>query len=241
MNKLVSAATVGAVVIALAGCSNSSDDNGDNGKGPQSDEQKVAYSIGMNVAQSLKQIDPELKLSSFKEALDDVYSDRDPKLSQEDAQQILMNFQKQQLEKQKNEQEQEGKDNAKQGDAFLKDNAKKDGVKTTASGLQYKVLKSGKGGQHPEANDTVRVNYEGKQLDGKVFDSSYEKGEPVTFKVKEVIPGWQEALKLMQPGDEWEVYIPAKLAYGPAGVGPIGPNATLIFKVNLMDINPSDK
>ncbi|WP_025733575.1 FKBP-type peptidyl-prolyl cis-trans isomerase [Carnimonas nigrificans] len=247
MNKLVSAATVGAVVLALTGCSNSSDDNGSNDQAPQTDEQKVAYSIGMNVAQSLKQIDPELEISSFKQALDDVYSDRDPKLSQEDAQKVLMNFQQQMLEKQKNEQEQqqneqkqEGQDNARAGEAFLKDNATKDGVKTTASGLQYKVLKSGEGGQHPEANDTVRVNYEGKQLDGKVFDSSYEKGKPVTFKVKEVIPGWQEALKLMQPGDEWEVYIPAKLAYGPGGVGPIGPNATLIFKVNLMDINPSD-
>lgn len=240
MKKLVSAAAVGAVMVVLSGCSGSgdSDHSSDAGNKPQTTDQKVGYSIGMSVAENLKQIDPDLKLDSFKQAIDDVYSNRKPQMSQEDAQKVLVQFQKEKADQQKQQQQQEGADNQKAGDAFLKDNANKEGVKTTASGLQYKVLKSGKGGQHPEADDTVKVDYEGRLLDGKVFDSSYKRGKPVTFKVGEVIPGWQEALKLMQPGDEWEVYIPAKLAYGPAGVGPIGPNQTLIFKVHLIGINP---
>lgn len=242
MNKLVSAAATGALILALAGCSNSSDSSDQaNDKAPQTDDQKVAYSIGMSVAQNLKQMDPKLDLASFKQAVDDVYSDRSAKLTQEQAQEVLTKFQQQQVEDQKKQQEQASTDNQKAGDAFLADNAKKDGVKTTSSGLQYKVIKSGSGdAKQPGPDDTVRVDYEGRLINGTVFDSSYKNGKPVTFKVNEVIPGWQEALKMMHQGDQWEVYIPAKLAYGPAGVGPIGPNETLIFKVDLLSVNPTD-
>lgn len=243
MKKLVSAAATGVLIAALAGCSHSSDQdsNASSNAAPKTTDQKVGYSIGMSVAQNLKQIDPSLDLNSFKQAMDDVYADRDTKLTQDQAQQVLSQFQKQQIQKQRQKQEQSSQDNQKAGAAFLADNAKKDGVKKTADGLQYKVIKSGDSkGAKPTGDDTVRVNYEGRLINGTVFDSSYKRGQPVTFKVNEVIPGWQEALKMMRPGDQWEIYIPANLAYGPAGVGPIGPNETLIFKVDLMAVNPTD-
>ena len=123
------------------------------------------------------------------------------------------------------------------GEAFLKENAKKDGVKATASGLQYKVLKEGEG-KSPKATDTVKVNYEGKLIDGKVFDSSYKRGEPIEFPLNGVIPGWTEGVQLMKEGATYEFTIPYKLAYGERGTpgGPIPPNATLIFKVELIQV-----
>jgi FKBP-type peptidyl-prolyl cis-trans isomerase FklB len=127
-----------------------------------------------------------------------------------------------------------GEANLKAGEAFLAENGKKEGVKTTASGLQYKVIKSGTG-KTPKAEDTVSVNYKGTLISGKEFDAS--NGEPVTFKVNGVIPGWTEALQLMKEGDKWMVYIPSKLAYGEnAPGGPIGPNETLIFEVELVSV-----
>ncbi len=122
---------------------------------------------------------------------------------------------------------------------FLAANAKKDGVKTTASGLQYKVIKSGTG-KSPKATDTVKVHYHGTLIDGTVFDSSVERGEPVSFPVNGVIPGWTEALQLMKEGDKWQLFIPSKLAYGERGAGAkIGPNATLIFEVELLAVETS--
>ena len=125
--------------------------------------------------------------------------------------------------------------NLKAGEDFLAANAKKEGVKTTASGLQYKVIKSGSG-PSPKPTDTVKVHYNGTLIDGTVFDSSIRRGSPATFPVNGVIPGWTEALQLMKVGDKWQLFIPAKLAYGEQGPGPIGPNATLIFDVELLGI-----
>lgn len=127
--------------------------------------------------------------------------------------------------------------NKKTGDAFLATNKKKPGVITLDDGLQYKVITAGTG-KHPTASDTVTVNYAGRLIDGTEFDSSYKRGEPATFPVNGVIPGWTEALQLMPVGSTWELYIPAALAYGEQGSPPnIGPNETLIFKVNLIAIN----
>jgi len=124
------------------------------------------------------------------------------------------------------------------GEAFLEANKSKAGVVTLPSGLQYKVIKSGNG-PNAKATDTVQVNYEGSLVNGKVFDSSYQRGEPATFPVNAVIPGWVEALQLMNEGSTWELVIPANLAYGANGVPPvIGPNETLIFKVELLKIKP---
>lgn len=122
------------------------------------------------------------------------------------------------------------------GQEFLKENAKKEGVKTTASGLQYKVLREGSGKQ-PKATDTVEVNYEGKLIDGTVFDSSYKRGESISFPLNQVIPGWTEGVQLMKEGAKYQFYIPSKLAYGSRGAGgAIGPDETLIFDVELIKV-----
>jgi len=126
--------------------------------------------------------------------------------------------------------------NSDPGAAFLADNAKKDGVITTASGLQYKVIKSGMG-ETPKLADTVKVHYQGALIDGRIFDSSIKRGQPITFPVSGVIPGWTEALQLMKVGDKWQLFIPAKLAYGNQSPSPlIPPNSVLIFEVELLDI-----
>jgi FKBP-type peptidyl-prolyl cis-trans isomerase len=126
------------------------------------------------------------------------------------------------------------------GQAFLAQNARAPGVKVTASGLQYKVLKSGPTtGPTPKREDEVKVNYEGKLLDGTVFDSTYQRGEPAVFGVNGLIAAWTEALQLMRPGDVWELYAPANLAYGDEGAGPIPPGSALEFKIELLAINPA--
>ena len=131
-------------------------------------------------------------------------------------------------------------ENAKAGEKYLTENKAKDGVKTTDSGLQYKVDKAGEGAQ-PKASDTVKVHYTGKLIDGTVFDSSVERGEPVTFKVQEVIPGWIEGLQLMKTGGKYTFYIPSKLGYGEFGAGPtIPPNSVLVFDVELLEILPEE-
>ena len=123
--------------------------------------------------------------------------------------------------------------------AFLEKNAKAPGVTVTKSGLQYKVLKSGpEGGPHPKRSDEVKVMYEGKLLDGAVFDSSYESGAPISFVLSQVVPGWTEGLQLMKPGDVYELYLPPELGYGEQSKGPIPPNSALIFKVELLDVFP---
>jgi FKBP-type peptidyl-prolyl cis-trans isomerase len=123
--------------------------------------------------------------------------------------------------------------------AFLANNAKQSGVQITKSGLQYRILHSGPAtGLRPKPADEVKVNYEGKLIDGHVFDSSFDRGAPVVMTVRDVVPGWQEALQLMRPGDSWMIYLPAKLGYGDAGAGPIPPGAVLVFKLDLIDVLP---
>lgn len=204
---------------------------------PSTPEAKTGYAIGVVTAKQLQQsgID-SLDVDSYSQAIRDVLSNQDLQMSQDEIQNTLKQFQQEMMAKAQAEQQQQAADNKAKGDAFLADNADKDGVKVTDSGLQYKVIRKGDG-ETPEASDTVKVNYEGKLLDGTVFDSSYQRGEPVSFQVNQVIPGWQEALQLMPVGSEYELYIPANLAYGPAGAGgKIGPNETLHFKVELLSI-----
>jgi FKBP-type peptidyl-prolyl cis-trans isomerase FklB len=144
----------------------------------------------------------------------------------------MMAFQKEVMAKQA----EVAKKNKAEGEAFLAENKKKEGVKTTASGLQYKVIKPGKG-KKPKSSDTVTVNYRGTLIDGTEFDSSYKRGQPATFQVSGVIPGWTEGLQLMEEGAKWQLFIPSNLAYGERGAGGvIGPNATLIFEVELLSI-----
>src|SRR5438874_7723429 len=147
-----------------------------------------------------------------------------------------MKFQQEMMAKGETKNKADAEKNQKAGDAFLAENARKEGVKTTASGLQYKVLKSGSGAS-PKKTDSVKVHYHGTLIDGKVFDSSVQRGEPVTFQVGGVIPGWVEALQLMPVGSKWKLFIPSKLAYAERGAGrDIGPNSALIFEVELLSI-----
>jgi FKBP-type peptidyl-prolyl cis-trans isomerase FklB len=149
---------------------------------------------------------------------------------------VMMQFRQQLMQKVHAQAKVDGEKNAKSGETFLAENAKKEGVKTTASGLQYKVVKSGTG-KTPKADSKVKVHYHGTLANGEVFDSSVERGEPVTFAVNQVIAGWTEALQLMKEGDKWQLVIPSKLAYGERGAGgKIGPNAVLIFDVELLEI-----
>ncbi len=178
----------------------------------------------------------ELNVQDFANGVAAVYEGKKTEMTYEQAKQTVQEF-FMQLEKEMQEANQKAaKQNREIGEAFLSENAKREGVKTTASGLQYEVLESGNGAQ-PTANDRVEVHYTGKLIDGTVFDSSVERGVPATFGVTQVIPGWVEALQLMHEGDQWRLYIPSDLAYGPNGAGGlIGPDTTLIFDVQLLRV-----
>jgi FKBP-type peptidyl-prolyl cis-trans isomerase FklB len=162
-------------------------------------------------------------------------------LTDQEAQSAIMEVQKDMQGKQEAKKKEEGAANKKEGDAFLAANKGKDGVVTLPSGLQYKVLKQGDGPK-PTASDTVECNYRGTLISGKEFDSSYKRGQPASFPVGGVIKGWTEALQLMPVGSKWQLFVPADLAYGERGAGAdIGPDATLIFEVELLSIQNKDK
>ncbi|HSG59827.1 MAG TPA: FKBP-type peptidyl-prolyl cis-trans isomerase, partial [Pseudomonadales bacterium] len=166
----------------------------------------------------------------------DAMSGNEPKLNEAEMQEVMMRFQQAQMEKMQAKQGEEASKNAEASAAFLAENATKDGVVTTESGLQYKVITEGTGAK-PGPTDTVEVHYRGTLIDGTEFDSSYRRGETVSFPVNGVIAGWTEALQLMQEGAKYELYIPSDLAYGPGGTGgPIGPNQALIFEVELVSV-----
>jgi len=196
--------------------------------------QKISYVIGLNMGQSLKNDEIEIDLAALTQALKDTSSGHDPRLSPEDMQQTMSAFQNNLQAKRAETIARVADENAKAGAAFLNENATKEGVVATESGLQYKVINAGDGAR-PSAENKVSVHYRGTLLDGTEFDSSYKRGEPVSFPVNGVIPAWTEALQLMSEGSKWELYVPADLAYGPSGAGAnIGPNATLIFEVELL-------
>jgi FKBP-type peptidyl-prolyl cis-trans isomerase FklB len=197
---------------------------------------KVSYSIGLNIGRNLandlkKQsidIDPNILAKGIQDAL----AGAKPLLTDQEIQETMVAFQKEMMAKL----EEMAKKNKADGEAFLAENKKKEGVRTLPSGLQYKVIKAGTG-KKAKADDTVTANYRGTLIDGTEFDSSYKRGQPATFSVSGVIPGWTEALQLMEEGAKWQLFIPSNLAYGERGTGSIiGPNATLIFEVELVSI-----
>jgi len=202
----------------------------------KSQKEKVSYSIGMDIGNNIKKqaidIDPELLARGIKDA----FSTGKPLMTEEEIRQTMMAFQKEMRAKQGEQMKKDGEKNKKEGEAFLAENKKKEGVITLPSGLQYKVIKAGKG-KKPQASDKVTVHYRGTLLNGTEFDSSSRRGQPATFPVSGVIPGWTEALQLMEVGAKWQVFIPSNLAYGAGGAGNmIGPNSTLIFEVELISI-----
>lgn len=191
----------------------------------------VSYCIGMSIAGSLKQQNlGEISTEILSEAINDVFEGREMKFAPQEADQIIQNYLRLQGEKQ-------FAVNKEAGEAFLNENKTKAGVQTTASGLQYEVLTAGEG-EMPTATSQVTVHYHGTLIDGMVFDSSLERGEPATFGVNQVIPGWTEALQLMNKGSKYRLYIPQELAYGatPHPGGPIQPYMALIFDVELLDV-----
>lgn len=200
---------------------------------------KVSYSIGVDLGENFKSQGINIDPNMFQKGLMDGYTNGKLVMTKQEMNDVLVAFQKQMQAKQQAQLAAVSDKNDKDGQAFLAANKAKQGIVTTASGLQYKVITAGTGAA-PKDSDTVTVDYEGKFLNGQVFDSSYQRGKPVTFPVSEVIPGWVEALKLMQPGATYEIYVPSQLAYGDHGLGNvIGPKQTLMFKVHLISIKPA--
>ena len=198
---------------------------------------KLSYALGMSMGHNFKGTGIKtLNSADFAAGVASVYDGVKPEMTFDEAKRIVNEyFAKLEAEMQA-EAAKQGEVNRKNGEAFLTENAKREGIKVTESGLQYEVLESGKG-DSPKASDNVEVHYTGKLIDGTVFDSSVERGVPASFGVTQVIPGWVEALQLMHEGDKWRLYIPSDLAYGPNGAGGvIGPNMTLIFDVELLPV-----
>jgi FKBP-type peptidyl-prolyl cis-trans isomerase len=201
---------------------------------------RLSYSIGVDIGQRLKsqsiEVDPEMLSKGIK----DIYTGGKPLMTEQEVRDTLAAFQKDMIAKQKERAKVIGEKNKKEGEAYLEANKKKEGVKVLPSGLQYKVITEGKG-KTPKLTDTVTVNYKGTLIDGTEFDSSYKRGQPATFAVDKVIPGWTEALQLMKEGAKWQIVVPSALAYKEMGAGNlIGPNATLIFEIELISFKPAE-
>ena len=209
----------------------------------QTQDQKISYLLGMDNGKNIQTIDIEIDNAAFQQGFNDGLNNAEPQLTEEQIAEAIKAFETvmtakreemQQAEQQASQMQADA--NLAEGSAFLAENGAKEGVITTESGLQYRVLVAGSGAK-PSVDSMVEVHYAGRLLDGTEFDSSVKRGVPAQFGVTQVIAGWTEALQLMPEGSKWELYIPADLAYGPGGTGPIGPNATLIFEVELLQAN----
>jgi len=201
--------------------------------------QKASYAIGADIASNIKRQGMDLDPKAIAAGITDTFAGK-TQLTDAEMKEVLAEFRTQMMAQMETKQKAAGEKNLKDGEAYLAANAKKEGVKATKTGLQYKVIKEGKG-KTPKATDSVKVHYHGTLIDGSVFDSSVERGEPISFPVGGVIAGWTEALQLMKEGDKWQLVIPSKLAYGEQGPGgKIGPNSTLIFDVELLAVEAAN-
>jgi FKBP-type peptidyl-prolyl cis-trans isomerase len=218
----------------IPGCQNTKQKS--NATVPATEKEKISYAIGANMGQSISEISDEIDLSMLQKGMTDKIQGKELLVSNEEAQTLLMAFSEKLRAKEQEEMSLAAQKNLKAGKAYLEENKTKEGVITTESGLQYKVLKEGKG-KSPGKSDEIKVHYEGTKLDGTVFDSSYKRGEPVTFQADQVIKGWTEGVQLMKEGGKYKLFIPADLAYGETGAGQqIGPNEVLIFDVELLEV-----
>lgn len=202
----------------------------------KSQQEKVSYGIGMDIGNGLKSqsidVDPDILARGIK----DVMSGSKTLMTEEEFRETMMNFRNELMAKQMERMKEVAEKNKKDGEAFLEENKKKEGVVVLPSGLQYKVIKEG-AGETPKPTDMVTAEYRGTLVDGTEFDSSARHGQPMTFRVDGVIPGWTEALQMMKVGSKWQLFIPPSLAYGERGAGrDIGPNSTLVFDVELISI-----
>lgn len=200
---------------------------------------RLSYALGLSMGNNFRSSGIEsIQVQDFADGVAAVFYGEEPKMSYNEAKATIQEFFTELQKKQEAAAAAMADVNAKAGQEFLDANGKRVEVKTLPSGLQYEILEAGEG-ESPKAGDTVKVHYTGKLIDGTVFDSSVDRGEPATFGVTQVIPGWVEALHLMKPGAKWRLFIPSQLAYGPQGAGGIiGPNQTLIFDVELIEVNP---
>lgn len=225
MTARIGVALLGASV-ALAGCENAALD---------SDDQKASYGIGLNVGRQIIDTKERLDRAAFMRGVGDALDQNEQALSDEDLQTVLQAFGQQIQAAAAQSAAAQGTENAEAGAAYQTENAARDGVTTTASGLQYEVLRAGDGPM-PTAEDDVRLHYRGSLIDGTEFDASYE-GDPVVFNAGRLISGFTEALLLMNAGSHFRIVIPSEIAYGPNGSGPvIGPNSTLIFEIELFEV-----
>lgn len=202
----------------------------------QDKKDKISYSIGVDVGKSIQKQKIDINTDAFIRGFKEGHSDKLSSMTEDEVRETLLGLQNEMLEKQKEELKVLAAKNLAEGERFLAENKKRKDVIALESGLQYRVITPGKG-DAPKATDTVTTHYVGKLINGQEFDSSRARGEPVKFVVNGVIPGWTEALELMKPGAKWELFIPPKLAYGEHGIGQvIGPNSTLIFEVELLNV-----
>ncbi|MDC8012295.1 FKBP-type peptidyl-prolyl cis-trans isomerase [Tahibacter soli] len=232
MSQFLRKSLTAAAVVAALGAATASF-----GQELKTEKDKVSYMVGMDVGKGLSSIKDEIDMKVVVQAIEASIKGDKTALTQEEALKIRQDFMTKLSAKRQAEEKAKAETNKKAGDEFLAKNKSKAGVKTTASGLQYEVIKQGTGPK-PKDTDTVEVHYTGTLLDGTKFDSSVDRGQPTSFPLKGVIPGWTEGLQLMPVGSKYKFYIPANLAYGENGPGPIGPNATLTFEVELLKILP---
>ncbi len=212
-------------------------------KGPRlkDENDRVNYSLGHQIGGDFKQQGVEIRPELVVKGIQDALSGAEPLMTREEMDKTLMELKKKIVTAQREELRHAAEENLAKGKEFLAENAKKEGVKTLPSGLQYKIIQEGSGAS-PKATDTVTVHYRGTLIDGTEFDSSYSRGKPATFRVDRVIRGWTEALQMMKEGAKWELFIPPELAYGDRGAGPrIGPSSTLVFEVELLSVGKGGK
>lgn len=205
----------------------------------ETQKDKASYAIGFDLGKNLTKYSEDIELEKMLQGIRDGISGQNSILTEEETKKTLSEFQQTLIRKEMERRKELAVKNKVEEEKFLAENSKKEGVVTTASGLQYKVIREGKGSK-PTLEDTVKVHYKGTFINGKEFDSSYKKGEPITFQLKNMIPGWIEALPLMNEGSKWQIFIPSALAYGEQGAGDIiEPNSLLIFEVELLEVEKS--
>lgn len=202
-------------------------------------DDKINYSVGYQIGGDFKRQNLPVRPDALAKGIQDAVAGTEPLMTPQEMRTTLIDLKRKIVEAQRQEHKQKAEKNLAQATAFLAENAKKEGVKTLPSGLQYKVIKEGSGAM-PKASDSVTVNYRGTLIDGKEFDSSYKRNKPATFRVDQVIPGWTEGLQLMKAGSTWQLFIPPALGYGERGAGAsIPPNSALIFEVELISVAPA--
>jgi len=237
MRNLIKPAAALAVAVSLAACQQQGSDSGESDEvALDTPTSRLSYGVALGLGRNMANDGMEVDVEAFAAGLSDAMSGAEPRLSQEEIRAEMLAFQERANSELEAAREAAAAANAAEAAEFFAENGAREGVMTTDSGLQYEALEEGEGPK-PTAEDRVQVHYRGTLLDGTVFDSSYERGQPVTFGLNQVIPGWTEGLQLMSPGAKYKLYIPSELGYGSGGAGDsIGPNAALIFEVELLSI-----